>query len=109
MDDSDDEHDDESLEARSAVVDDLDSDCLLRNTLVLAGIQHSVSNMSSDVHKSLSDWKEYYEQLKTLETFLRMEERRQRFVWTCVRGTQLAGHEFAFSNFKGSLSGQRWH
>ena len=65
--------------------------------------------MSSDVHKSLSHWQEYYKQLKTREAFLRTEECRRRFVWTCLRGTQLAGQEFAFRNFKGSLYEQRWH
>ena len=51
----------------------------------------------------------YYAQLKTLECFLRVEERRQRFVWTCLRGSPLAGHEHKFQRFIGSLYELRWH
>jgi len=64
--------------------------------------------LNNDVHSSLSHWSVYYAQLKTLECFLRVEERRQRFVWTCLRGSPLAGHEHKFQRFKGSLYEQRW-
>lgn len=50
------------------------------NAMTVAGLQHIISNLNNDVHASLSHWSVYYAQLKTLECFLRVEERRQRFV-----------------------------
>lgn len=82
---------------------------LLENALTIPGFQHIISKLSNDVHASLSHWVFFWDQLNALEAFLRMDERRQRFVWTCVRNTNYAGHEHKFLRFKGSLYEQRWH
>ena len=73
------------------------------------GLQHIVSNMSEDVHKSLGHWEEFSQQLKQLEAFLRVDERRKRFIWTCLRNTSHAKSERLFERFKGSLYESRWH
>jgi hypothetical protein len=51
---------------------------LLPNALTIAGLQHIVNNLCSDVHQSLSHWPKYFEQLKSLEAFLRVEVRRHQ-------------------------------
>ena len=73
-----------------------------------SGLQHIVHNMSEDVHTSLSHWEEYMKQLKQLEALMRVEERRERFIWSCLRNTPHAKFEHRFERFKGSLHEGRW-
>ncbi len=40
----------------------------------MAGLQHIADNLCSDVHKSLKHWDAFYQQLKTFESLLRLEE-----------------------------------
>lgn len=82
---------------------------LMPGAIPVAGIQHIVNNMCADVHESMSHWSAFFADLKVLEAFLRMEERRLRYVWTCLRGTPSAALEERFKRFRGSLYQARWH
>jgi hypothetical protein len=82
---------------------------LMPNSLTIAGLQHIINNLCEDVHKSLAHWDVFFKQLKCLESFLRIEERRARFVWTCLRNTPMSGLAHRFDKFKGSLYEARWH
>ena len=74
----------------------------------IAGMQHIVSNLCSDVHQGMNHWSNFHSELKALEALLRIDERRQRFVWTCLRGTNLEGQAFRFRKFSASLYEGRW-
>ena len=63
----------------------------------------------ADVHSGLGHWAVFYKQCKVLEAFLRVEERRQRFVWTCVKDSPWHAWHSKFERFAGSLYEERWH
>ena len=65
--------------------------------LTVAGLQHVVNNLCSDVHQGMKHWQAFHAQLKSLEALLRIDERRQRFAWTCLHGTPLDAQSFRFS------------
>jgi hypothetical protein len=65
--------------------DDVADTFFLPNCLTMAGLQHTVDNLCKDVHASMSHWATYYEQLKSVEAFLRVE----------VRVSLLLGFRFA--------------
>ena len=75
----------------------------------VAGMQHIVDNLNSDVHQSMSHWENFHSDLKSLEALLRIDERRQRYVWTCLHGTNLEGQSFKSRKFSASLYEGRWH
>ena len=75
----------------------------------VAGMQHIVDNLCSDVHQGMSHWSNFHSDLKALEALLRIDERRQRFVWTCLHGTNLEGQSIKFRKFSASLYEGRWH
>ena len=77
--------------------------------LTVAGLQHIVSNLTADVHQGMKHWAHFFDNLKTLESLLRVDERRQRFIWTCLHGTALQGQGFRFRKFSASLYEARWH
>ena len=63
----------------------------------------------ADVHQAMVHWDTFHSQLKAVEALLRVDERRQRFVWTCLQATQLEALAFRFQRFKGSLYECPWH
>ena len=79
------------------------------NCMAFGGLQHVVNNLCEDVHKGLAHWPTFYTQLKVLEVFLRTDERRQRYIVTCLRGSRLASPEHRFEKFEASLYEGRWH
>ena len=81
---------------------------LMPNSLGNAGVQHQMSNLNKDVHKHMVHWKTFHSHLKVIESLLRLEERRSRFVWTCLRGTQWSRFERLFEHFRASLYEDRW-
>ena len=74
----------------------------------IAGQQHIIDNLTEDVHLSLSYWDRFFSQLKCCEAICRVEERRQRFVMRCLRGSTRARRELKVENCKGSLYDKRW-
>ena len=46
------------------------------NAFPISGLQHICDNLTSDVHKSMSGFKDFYSELKNFEALLRTEERR---------------------------------
>jgi hypothetical protein len=86
-----------------------DLEFLLPSCLTFAGLQHIINNLCEDAHKGLKQWESMYKDLKLIEAFLRVPERRSRFVWTCLRGGPHQRFENKFSKFKASLYEARWH
>ncbi len=50
------------------------SHTLMPNALTFAGLQHVISNLCQDVNTSMAHWQEFFKQLKSLESFLRVED-----------------------------------
>ena len=82
---------------------------LMPRALTIAGLQHIIDNLNSDVHHSLSHWKQFHGQLKQFEALLRNDDRRNRFTWTCLHGRAPQQAIDKFKNFKASLYEGRWH
>ena len=63
------------------------------------------SNLNIDSHKDLDYWEDFFDHLKNFEALLKISERRERFIWTCVRNTQFQTHWACkkVKRFKGSL------
>jgi hypothetical protein len=90
-------------------VDERDNDVsFLPNSLTVPGLQHIMNNLCNDVHKHLHHWTHFWDELKNLEALLVVSERRQRFVWTCLRGSHLQHRDRMFNKFTGSLYEARW-
>ena len=82
---------------------------LMPCAFTIGGLQHVVNNLCADVHQGMGNWAPFYSDLKAVEALLRVDERRQRFIWTCLQGTPLEGQSHRFQRFKGSLYESRWH
>ena len=114
VDDDDDDDDDEGGALGGAVVareaaEAVGASFFMPHALTVAGLQHVVNNLCAEVHQGLNHWSAFHAELKALESLLRVQERRQRFVWTCLHGTQLEAQTFRFDKFQGSLYETRWH
>ena len=81
---------------------------LLPYAMTFPGLQHLMSNLCADVHVSLSYWDTFWKQLKNVEPLLTVEERRMRFVATCMRGTSLEFRERMFRTWAHDLYEARW-
>ena len=85
-----------SRRTRAEVGPQADVDCVLSDCLTIPGLQHIVNNLCNDVHNSMGYFATFWQHLKSLESLLCVSERRGRYVWTCLRGTDLeykdAGH-----------------
>ena len=86
-----------------------DEPFFMPNALTIAGLQHVVNNMMADAHTSLSWWPTFHPQLENFEAFIRIDERRQRYAWSCLHGTPNAHLTSLFARFRGSLYEDRWH
>ena len=60
---------------------------MLDSALPVPGVLHIISNMLTDMHSSLSHWKRFHGQCKTMEKLLKHKPRRDRTVRTCIDGT----------------------
>ena len=87
---------------------DRDDKFLMPNAVQAAELQHVCDNALKDIHEDLQHWEGYYQQLKHFESLLVFTERRQRYVWTCVRGTDWAWAEDLFDRFESHLYEKRW-
>ena len=80
----------------------------LPNGHTFAGLQHQTNNMNVDVNYAMPQFKEFFGDLKQLESLLRTF-RCKTFVWTCIRKTRYAKYETEILYFDASLYEQRWH
>ena len=105
---SDDDAEDRGLPAHRDV-EEARSSFFLPNCMTIAGLQHIMHNASQDVHLRMRGWKPFFHDLKNLEALLGVPERRQRFIFTCLRGTAFSHHEKALQSFSCNLYEARWH
>ena len=74
------------------------------------GIMHLRNNLAKDTHQALPAWKGMLPQLKQLESFCSINERVERFLWTCVRNVDSEETMELFrAAIKGPLYEARWH
>ena len=79
------------------------------NAFCVAGVQHMCSNLLEDTHSVLDSWPNIFEQLKNIEAFLNVDERRARFRYTCLESTQWQTKFHLFKHFAFTLYEHRWH
>ena len=100
---------DEQLdEAQVVVAGDQQPRSFLPNALKVYGFQHTVNNLSQDVHKVLKYWEEFWNGLKVFSGLLNIEERRRRFCWTCLKGTVHAVFEPRLKSWSATLYEKQW-
>ena len=80
----------------------------MQHAIPIAGMQHIIHNLNAEAHQHLSHWDTFYRQLKVVEALLRIDERRQRYCWTCVRHTPFVNTAYLFDKFSESLYEARW-
>ena len=95
-------------EAALPEMENIDKKTFMPNAFTVPGLQHIAHNLLDDVHSGMMYWPTFWNQLKILEGFLRMAERRQRYVWTHLSGTLWEPHSCMFSSFSYGLYEQRW-
>ena len=82
---------------------------LLPEAVTVTGVQHLVSNLSADTHRSMDQWDTIYQQCQNIQAFLTMKERRDRFWWTCAKGTvDESEAKSMFAEWGQSLYTKRW-
>lgn len=83
---------------------------LFTQSITVAGLQHTIDNLTLDVHKALGAWPDFYRQLEHFEALLRGNsgDRRRLYVWTCLRESVYAAREPAFDRFSATLYEGRW-
>ena len=72
------------------------------------GLMHCMDNLTADMHKDLSWWSEFHKQLKQMEALLTRQDRRERFIHTCVKPSHLADQHRLFNKFTQTLYEGRW-
>lgn len=81
---------------------------MMPNCVTYPGMRHVVDNLLSSTHKSMEHWPVFFGQLKHFESLLRIPERRERFVWTCLDGTEHQRYMYLSESFSASLYESRW-
>ena len=84
------------------------SDRFLPNAIPIYGTQHGVDNMTRSVHCGLGWWPNLHAGLKHLEAMLSRRDRRERFIWTCLRGTVYEYRTKDVNSFSQHLYEGRW-
>ena len=77
-------------------------------SLSFVGMQHTCHNITKDVHSSMAHWPDHFKQLKQFEALLKVPERRQRYVASCLMGTPAEPLARRFKQFGHSLYEARW-
>ena len=72
------------------------------------GVQHIVFNAQQEIELT-ETWKPFWDQLKNVEKFLKIRERRERYIHTCLLGGPLASHASSFERWSNTLYTNRWH
>ena len=82
---------------------------MMPKSFTIAGLQHISHNLLQDVHSSMQHWETFHAQLKVLEGFLRIPERRSRFIVTHLKGSVFEKEEHLFTgHFSEALYEHRW-
>ena len=71
-------------------------------------MQHIVFNAQQEIELT-ETWKPFWDQLKNVEKFLKIRERRERYIHTCLLGGPLASHANSFERWSNTLYTNRWH
>jgi hypothetical protein len=80
------------------------------NGYTIAGLQHQTNNLNSDSNKAMSHYKVFFSELKQLESLTSSSDRRQTFIWTCIRKSKYANKEAQIEKLASlSLYEARWH
>ena len=81
----------------------------LQNALPVYGTQHCVNNATQAVHQGMQWWETFHQHLKRIEGLLERDERRERFVNSCILAVpSLADKAPAFRSFSADLYDKRW-
>ena len=81
----------------------------MQKCLEIPGVMHIIDNLLNDVHTAMPHWKQFHADLKILESFFVVRDRRRRFIWTCIKDTRYTYAEKHFEKFTASLYEGRWH
>ena len=71
-------------------------------------MQHIVFNAQQEI-ELIETWKPFWNDLKNVERFMRLKERRDRYFHTCLLGGPLASHANSFERWSNTLYTNRWH
>ena len=81
---------------------------LMPNAMLFPGLQHIASNLCQDIESVMVGWSSFYQELKNIESLLRMAERRTRLIHTCLP-PELADRKQDLQRWSASLYQHRWH
>ena len=79
--------------------------CFMPEAVPCAGIHHIVHNLSQHVCESLTYWPQWHAGFQVICTLLYKPEHRERFIRTCIHGTEHSGQTEAFTQ---GLSKPHW-
>ena len=88
--------------------EDVDAIPLFSEGFVVPGLLHIVNNATFEVAFSMTGWQDWLAGLRAVVGLLSEQDNRQRFVATCVSGTQHANLERMFSTNLPSIIDWRW-
>ena len=89
--------------------DDLPFHSVMPGALTVSGLQHTIDNLTKEVHTQLEWWNEFHEHLKNFQGFFKIKEHRDRFIKTCLVGTPHERHSWRFKRWSATLYEKRWH
>jgi len=78
------------------------------NACTTYGLQHCIDNLTSNLHQGLLYWQSFHSQLKNIEGLLTRQDRRQRFVHTCLYGSPFQSSAPLFRKWSQTLYEGRW-
>ena len=86
----------------------MQSQCFMDNALSVAGLQHLCHNLTQDVHEHMPQWNRFFDDLHVLQKLLAHPDRKERFIWSCIRDTPFADQEKQIKSFAARLYEPRW-
>eukprot|EP00971_Amphidinium_carterae_P309866 6157697-Amphidinium_carterae.1 len=101
-------HGDFGGQDRISVPDELSSS-FLPNAVGVAGTEHVMDNLSSELHHPLHCFASYYGELRNISLLLCRRWNRERFIISCLSHTHLAADAFRLRNWSAVLYEPRWH
>ena len=81
---------------------------LFPRALVVAGLQHMLSNAQRDAHAVLQHWAVFVQQLKEVTQFVDNADNRRRFCARCLTGSLVPLRSFFFPQGCGLVYEHRW-
>ena len=82
---------------------------LLTSAIPVPGMMHIVSNLLNEVHAAMPSWSDFIANMSELEKLLCKTPRRERFILSCIRGTEYEAFEHAFNHEFEPMYDKRWH